>query len=162
MLARHEIPDTYATSGYNNRNLCTGRYTHRVYCKFMFIYVLLFLKNVVKIPNFDASVYGGSENRIFITRYEGLNFDNSLEMGCKTFHQCPIIHIPNNEFLADPRHCQHISFRKNNVVRLIKAFTNISHTTWKSQFYGFSIVNFPKLKPFLCDTIAPLFILGEF
>merc|ERR1719312_1955166 len=126
----------------------------------MFVDVLLFLKNVVKIPNFDASVDRRCENGVVVASNERLYFDDPLEMGCKSFHQRPIIHGPNDEFLANSRHGQNIALGENQRVGLIEFLANVPDPAWKPQLDEPFILHIPKLEAFLKSGVHPLLIFG--
>ena len=66
----------------------------------MLVNVPLLLKDVVQVPDLDASVDGRGDDLIVGANHKGLYLNNSLEVGCHPLDQVPSFHVPYQQLLS--------------------------------------------------------------
>ena len=66
----------------------------------MFVNVPLLLKDVVKVPDLNASVDGGGDDLIVGANHKGLYLNNPLEVGRHPLDQVTSFHVPHQQLLS--------------------------------------------------------------
>ena len=66
----------------------------------MLVNVPLLLKDVVKIPDLDASVNGRGDDLIVGANHKGLDLNNPLKVGRHPLDQVTSFHVPHQQLLS--------------------------------------------------------------
>ena len=98
-FAGHYVPDSDTVSRHYRGNLSSGGDTDGLYRHAVFVDVPLFLKDVVKVPDLDAPVDGGSEDEVVRADHQGLDLDDPLEVSAHLLDQVTGLHVPAQQLI---------------------------------------------------------------
>ena len=76
----HVVPNSNTASGGGHSNLSLRRDVKRLDGQLMLVYVVIFLKDVVEVPHFDAPVHRGGDYRVLLAHHQRLDVNNPLEV----------------------------------------------------------------------------------
>ena len=124
-LARHEVPDPDAAPGDDHGDASLGGdagdgeagcgqppLPDGVNGQAVLVNVALFLKNVIKVPDFDASIDRRRDHAVVCPNDEGLDLDDPLEVGHHPLHEVAGLHVPAEQLLPGTglmiRHLAHL------------------------------------------------------
>ena len=127
----------------------------------MFVNVPLLLKDVVKVPDLDASVDGRGDDLIVGANHKGLYLNNPLEVGRHPLDEDAVVHVPDQQLLPDPRHGQLVALGEDDVGGGVEPLDDVRHSVGQEEFLNLLISEVQHYEPIEDGGTAPLLVLAE-